>query len=143
MERAFSHRTTIGVGVSTFAVAAMAVDHLMGDDPGLDDLLTFVLASGLTLTLAIVVFGVVVPRALADPATAATRGIILSLLSVPLMVTIWLGLPFATAGGGVVLGLAGRRGRHARRATAAIVIAAALLLLGSADYVEQAIRKTW
>ena len=143
MELAFSHRALIGIVVSALAVAAMAVDHLMGDDPGLEDLPTFLLGSGLTLTLAVIVFGRVVPHAPADPAKAATRGLVLSLLSVPLMVTIWLGLPFVTAGGGVALGLAGRRGRNTRRATVALVIGTGLLLLGCAGYVEQAIRKAW
>ena len=58
------------------------VDHLLGDDPGLEDVPTFLLSSGLTLAVAAVVFGIVVPRAAADPVRAAKRGVVLSALSV-------------------------------------------------------------
>ena len=138
-----SRQTTIGVGVSAIAVAAMAVDHLLGDDPGLEDVPTFLLSSGLTLAVAAVVFGIVVPRAATDPVTAAKRGLVLSTLSVLVIVTIWLGLPFPLAGGGIALGLIGRNGTRRRRATVAVVLGAAVVLLGTVGYTAEAIRKTW
>ena len=140
---ALSQQTTIGVGVSAIAVAAMSVDHLLGDDPGLEDVPTFLLSSGLTLAVAAVVFGIVVPRAAADPVRAAKRGVVLSALSVLVIVTIWLGLPFPIAGGGIALGLIGRRGSHRTRATVAVVLGAAVVLLGTVGYGVEAIRKTW
>jgi hypothetical protein len=143
MELALSRQTAIGIGVSAIAVAAMAVDHLLGDDPGLEDVPTFLISSGLTLAVAAVVFGIVVPRAAADPVRAAKHGLVLSALSVLVIVTIWLGLPFPIAGGGVALGLIGRGGSHRRRGTAAIVLGAAVILLGTVGYGVEAIRKTW
>jgi len=146
MELVRSKQTVFGLAVSAVAVTAMAVDHLMGDDPGLEDLATFLLASGISLAIAGIVFGVVVPRALrsADRLDRAARsGFVCSVLSAVSMVALWLGVPFALAGGGIALGLVGRQGRRRRRAIAAIVIGAIVLFLAGADYVEQAIRKTW
>jgi hypothetical protein len=47
-----SRETWIGIAVTVLALVAMAVDHLMGDDRGLEDPPTFLVASGLSLALA-------------------------------------------------------------------------------------------
>jgi hypothetical protein len=146
-DTAVTHRASreigIAVGVSLFAVAAMAVDHLLVDgDPDFGDLFTFLLSSGLALVLAAIVFGIVVPRARAAGAErAAKRALVCSLLSMLALPSLWLGLPFPLAGGGVALGLGARTGPRRRVAVAAVAIGSIVLLLGIADYVEQAVRK--
>jgi hypothetical protein len=117
----------------------------MGDDPGLEDPPTFLLASGLSLALAAIVFRLVVPRAraaAARPGRAARVGLILSVLAaVPGIAVLWLGLPFVLAGGGLALGLRERRTAPSRTATAATLLGALVLLFATAVYVAQAVGK--
>jgi hypothetical protein len=135
----------IAAGVTILALLAMAVDHLMGDDPGLEDPPTFLISAGLILGLAALVFGVVIPRAKAAtaPAKRAARdGLILSVLAVvPGIAALWLGLPFILAGGGVALGLFARRQEPSGLAGAAIVIGTLMLLFGTGAYLMQALDK--
>lgn len=135
----------IAAGVTILALLAMAVDHLMGDDPGLEDPPTFLISAGLILGLAALVFGVVIPRAKAAtaPAKRAARdGLILSVLAVvPGIAVLWLGLPFILAGGGVALGLFARRQEPSGLAGAAIVIGTLMLLFGTGAYLMQALDK--
>jgi small neutral amino acid transporter SnatA (MarC family) len=135
----------IGFGVTALAIVSMAVDHLMGDDPGLEDPPTFLIASGLSLALAAIVFLHVIPRAkaAAAPAERAARdGLICSALAVvPGIATLWLGLPFILAGGGIALGLSARREEPSRRAIAAIVIGTLVLIAAAGAYLVQAIDK--
>ena len=137
--------TAVGMCVTLLAIAAMAVDHLLGDDPGLEDPVTFVISVVLSVTLAVLLFGWLVPRMVAHPTgpiLAATRGLwcsVAALLGVPL--TMWLGLPFVTAGAGLVLGLRGRGSERRSRATTAVVLAVAVLLFGTVGYFAQAVRK--
>ena len=56
-----------------------------------------------------------------------------------MIVTIWLGLPFPIAGGGIALGLIGRRGSHRTRAMVAVVLGAAVVLLGTVGFGVEAI----
>lgn len=138
-----SRETWIGLGVTALALAAMVVDHLIGDDPGLEDPPTFMVASGLSLALAAFVFGRVVPQASAASAKRAARdGLACSVLAVvPGIATLWLGLPFVLAGGGLALGLRARRQERGHRATAAVAIGALVLLVGAGVYAVQAIDK--
>jgi hypothetical protein len=141
-----SRETRIGIGVAALAVAGMAVDHLLDDDGGMAaDPGGFVLTVVVSLALAAFVFGRVVPRAKASPERvkrATKAGLVCGLLAVPaVLTTLWLGLPFALAGGAIALGLIGREGRGGRRATAAIVIGAIVLVLSVGAYVEQAVSK--
>jgi hypothetical protein len=79
-----SHEGGIDVGATALAIVAMAVDHLMGDDRGLEDPPMFLIASGLSLTLAALVFGRIIPRAkaaAARPERAARDGLICSVLA--------------------------------------------------------------
>ena len=112
-----SRETGIGVAVSALAGGAMAIDHLVGtetepgDDPALEDPPAFLLSSGLSLALAALLFGVVVRRgARDDPDRAARKAIACSLLAVPAIPLLFLGLPFPLAGAGIALGLVGRQG---------------------------------
>ena len=128
MSHRISREAAIGFAVTTLALVAMAFDHLVGDDPGLEDPVAFAISAALTLITAAIVFGVVVPRAIPEPAGAAKRGFGLSLISVLGIALIWLGVTFVLAGGAIALGLVGRRGARARLATAAVVIG--LVVLG-------------
>ena len=145
MTRALSRETAIGLAALGLALAAMAVDHLLGDDPGLEDPPTFLISAGLSLALALVLFGGVVPRAKAGAAPddrAAKRGLACSVLAVvALPLTLWLGLPFVLGGAGIALGLLGHGGRRRRLALAAIVLGTLVLLAGTVGYTVVAIDK--
>jgi hypothetical protein len=137
-----SREAAIGVAVSALAVGAMAIDHLIGtesepdDDPGLADPAAFLIGAALSLALAALLFGVVVRRgARDDPDGAATKAIACSLLAVPAIALLFLGLPFPLAGAGIALGLRGRKGRSKRLATAAVAIGAVVLALCAAAYI--------
>ena len=58
-----------------------------------------------------------------------------SLLAVPLLALLFLGLPFPLAGAGIALGLLGREGTRRRIATAAVAIGALVIALGAGAYV--------
>lgn len=143
MARQVSRERGIGIVVTALAVGAMAVDHLMGSDPGLEDPPVFVASTALSLLLAALVFGVLVPRTKArgrDSGSAATRAIVCSALAVlAFPLTLWLGLPFVLGGGGIALGLLGRDGSRRRLATAAIVIGAAVIIVATALYAAAAL----
>jgi hypothetical protein len=140
-----SRESQIGIAVTLLAIVAMAVDHLMGDDPGLEDPPTFLIASGLSFALAAFLFRRIVPqaqKAVAPAEKAATDGLVCSVLAVfPGIVTIWVGLPFLLAGAGLALGLRARQERRSRRATTAIAIATLVLIAGAGAYTAQAIDK--
>ncbi|HSL64666.1 MAG TPA: hypothetical protein VK874_08410 [Gaiellaceae bacterium] len=141
--RGRSREAGIGIAVSVLAVAAMAVDHLLGDDPGLEDPGAFLLASALSLALAWLLFARVVPRVRDDPGRATTYALAFSILAaLGVFALLWLGLPFVLAGAGVALGLVGRSGNRRAVATAAVVLGAAVLLLGVGYYVVDAIEST-
>ena len=138
----------IGVGATAVAVGAMAVDHLLGNDPdsddtGLVDPSTFAIASGLSVLTAGALFGWVVPRASArGTERAATVGLVLGVVSVvPGLVSLWIGIPFVVAGAAIALGLHGLAGRRRRRAVAALALGAAVIALGAAVYLVAAIQK--
>lgn len=141
-----SRETRIGLGVGALAVAGMFVDHMLAEDGGMAaDPGGFALTFAVSLALTAIVFGHVVPQAKASPdrvQRATKAGFVSSLLAVPALLTsLWLGLPFALAGGGIALGLLGREGGGGRRATAAIVIGGIVLPLSAGTYVEQAVSK--
>jgi len=138
-----SRETGIGVAVSALAVGAMAIDHLIGteqepgDEPGLADPAAFLISVALSLALAALLFGVVVKRAVRDDDAdrAASKAIALSLLALPAMALLFLGLPFPLAGAGVALGLLGREGVRRRIATTAVVIGVLVIAVGAGAYV--------
>ena len=114
-------------------LAAMAVDHLLGDDPGLEDPPAFLISALVVVALAAVLFGRIVPRA-ADP---GRTGFVVSLLSVLSLALIWLGAPFVVAPAAIALGLRG----HGRLAIAAAAVGAAVVLLATGAYVYSAVDK--
>jgi hypothetical protein len=140
-----SRETMIAAAIAALAVAAMAVDHLLGDDPGLEDPPAFLIASGLSLLLVALLFGILVPRTKAGPSAperAATRALACSILAiVALPLSLWLGLPFPLAGAGVALGLVGRAGSRRRLATASAAGGLAVLALATGAYAYVAVDK--
>jgi hypothetical protein len=90
----------------TLGLAAMAVDHLLGDDPGLEDPPAFAISALVVLAVAGLLFGRVVPRA-RDPRRA---GFVVALIGVASLPLIWLGVPFAVAPAAIALGRKGEGG---------------------------------
>ena len=134
MGSAISRETAIGIAVTALALVAMVFDHLLGDDPGLEDPIAFIVAAVLTIACAFVVFGVVVPRTKRSAAPAdraATRGGVLAVISVLSVSLIWLGVTFPIAGGTLALGLLGRDSSRRWLAYLAIVIASAVLIVAT------------
>jgi hypothetical protein len=131
----------VGLVAILVAVGAMAIDHLVGtertDDDGLVDPAMFVISVALSLALAAVLFGWLVPRELAKGRERAARsGLVCSIASVvPGVAFLWIGFPFVIAGAGVALGLEGRRGRRRIESGAAVVIGGLVLVLGAVAYV--------
>ena len=68
-----SRETWIGLLALVLSIGSMATDHLLGSDPGLEDPPAFLIGAGASIVVAIVVFGVVVPRASAPELNAAQR----------------------------------------------------------------------
>jgi hypothetical protein len=139
-------RTTIVAVTSVLvALAAMAVDHLVGtergEDEGLVDPTTFTVSAVLSLVVAVLLFGWFVPRERSrGPGRAARSGLVCSVLAVvPGIAVIWLGFPFVVAGAGIALGLEGRQGPRRSEATAAVAVGGLALALGAAAYVVAAV----
>ncbi len=146
MRRSLSRESWIGIAVTALALGAMAVDHLMGDDPPiLEDPLTFAISSILCAALAVLVFARLVPRVKAAPDAgerAAKWALALSALAVvggPLL--FWLGLPFVLAGGGLALGLLGRGSDRRRLALAAVAVGSFVIAFGAVGYAIQFVDK--
>jgi hypothetical protein len=127
--------TSLGVAGTVVAIYAMVADHLMGDDPGLEDPPAFLFAAALCLLIAGVLFGVVIPRT--APERAARRGFASSVLAVMSLPLAFLGFFFVLAAGGIALGGIGQ----GRLATAAVVIGNLVALVGIAGYTYVAITK--
>ena len=136
-----SRDTTIGLAVSAVAVGAMAIDHLIGtesepgDEGGLADPPAFLMSTGVSLALAAILFGVVVPRSVRNSERVARNALLLSGLSVPAMALLFLGVPFPLAGAGIALGLRAREASRSRPGTAAVVVGAPVILLAAGAYV--------
>jgi hypothetical protein len=129
-----SRERIIGAAVTALALVAMVFDHLLGDDPGLEDPVAFVVSATVVLLTAGIVFGVVVPRAKASSRSAeraARDGLIVSVISFFTIALIWLGVPFVVAGGAIALGLLGLGGERRRWALAAIVIGSFVLVVST------------
>jgi hypothetical protein len=144
-----SRETWIGVGTLAIGTAAMAVDHLFGNDPESGDSfpvdpVAFAVSVGISALLAAFLFGRVLPRAKARGAeserTAVHAAVCSGLAAVPGLGFLWLGFPLVLAGGGVALGLLGRRSRRRRLATVAIVVGALVVALGAGSYLAGVVR---
>ena len=149
MEGSFARRDTrvalVGLVALVVAVGTMAVDHLLGtqraDDDGLVDPTMFVISVVLSLAVAAVLFGWLVPRERRHgPERSARSGLVCSIASiVPGIAFVWVGFPFVVAGAGVALGLEGRRGTRRVEAGAAVVIGGLALVLGTVAYAVAAV----
>jgi peptidoglycan/LPS O-acetylase OafA/YrhL len=135
VRRWISEATAVGAAATVVAIAAMAVDHLMGDDPGLEDPAAFVFSAALCLLVGGVLFGAVIPRTI--PEQAGRRGFACSILAVLSLALAFLGFFFVLAGGGIVLGRIG----HGRLGTAAVVVGSVVALVGIVAYTYVAIGK--
>ena len=109
-------------------------DHLIGNENGAGDAFpvdpgTFGVALAVALALAVLTFGVVVPRALQDGARVTTYAVVLAGLAVVTApFATWFGIPQVLAGGSIVLGRASRAAGHHGAGTAAVVLS--LIVLG-------------
>ena len=135
----------VGLVALLVTVAAMAIDHLVGtdrtDDDGLVDPSMFAISVVLSLAVAAVLFGWLVPRERSRGLERAARsGLVCSIASVvPGVAFLWVGFPFVVAGAGVALGLEGRSGRRRVESRAAIVIGGLVLVLGAVAYLVAAV----
>jgi hypothetical protein len=139
-----SQESTIGVGVTALALAAMAVEHLLGDDPGLEDPPAFALSVAVIAVAAFAVFWVALRRARRDEAPAeraAGSAIVASAMSGVTLPFLFLGAPFVFSGGGIALGLMAWEGSRRRLAATAIALGGLILALGTAAYTVEAIAK--
>ena len=136
----------VGVVSLAVALAAMAVDHLLGTDreegeTGLVDPATFAISAALCLAAAALLFGWLIPRTRrAGAGRAAVVGLACSVLSVlPGIGFVWLGFPFVVAGAGIELGLEARRGARRRLALVAVALGSALVVFGAVAYAYAAV----
>jgi hypothetical protein len=141
-----SNLVLVGVVALLVAVGAMAIDHVVGtdraDDQGLVDPAMFAISVGLSLAVAALRFGWLVPRETSrGPERAARSGLVCSVVSViPGIAFLWVGFPFVVAGAGLALGLEGRGSRRRFESRAAVVIGGLVLVVGAAAYVVAALR---
>ena len=134
MEQLKSRENVIGAAVTALALVAMVFDHLLGDDPGLEDPVAFLISAALVLLTTGIVFGLVVPRAKAASnraERAARDGLVVSVISFFTIALIWLGVTFVVAGGAIALGLLGLGGQRRRWALAAIVVGSGVLVVST------------
>jgi hypothetical protein len=136
-----SRDLAVALIVSALVVGEMAVDHLIGteeepgEEAGLADPTAFVLSVAVALALLALLFGVVVRRLRDDPDSAGRYAIVPSLLAIPALALVFLGVPLPLAGAGIALGWRGREGARKRLATAAIAIGALVIALTIAGYI--------
>jgi hypothetical protein len=118
---------------AALGLAAMAVDHLLGDDPGLEDPAAFGISAAIIIIVVTLLFGGVVRRSLA----LRRSGFIVAIVAILSLALIFLGVPFAVAPAAIALGLRG----EGRLATAAVAIGAVVLLLATGAYTVDAVDK--
>ena len=111
-------RTGIAAASVALAIVLLAIGAYSGDD---DDTGYFLVASGIAICVAFVLFWGIVPR-ITRPGLG---GLIIGILAVVSLAVFWLGLPSPLAGAAAVLGLAAREsGSEAGKGTAALALAA-------------------
>jgi hypothetical protein len=104
---------SVALAIVLVAIGAYRVDE---DDTGY-----FLVASAITIVVAVVLFWGIVPR-ISRPGLG---GLIIGILAVVSLVVFWLGLPSPLAGAAAVLGFAARdSGLEAGKGTAALALAA-------------------
>jgi hypothetical protein len=110
--------TGIAAASVALAIVLLAIGAYSGDE---DDTSYFLVASAITIAVAVVLFWGIVPRV----TRPGLGGLVIGILAVVSIVVFWLGLPSPLAGAATVLGLAAREsGSEAGKGTAALVLAA-------------------
>ena len=111
-------RTGIAAASVALAIVLLAIGAYSGDD---DDTGYFLVASGIAICVAFVLFWGIVPR-ITRPGLG---GLIIGIVAVVSLAVFWLGLPSPLAGAAAVLGLAAREsGSEAGKGNAALALAA-------------------
>ena len=127
MSRSISRSVApLAAAAAAAAMAILVLQYLVAK-PNEDALREFLVVTGIIVVSSAVVFGVVVPRALAkggSPATALT----LSLLGLLLAAAYWSGLPPVLAIGGIVVARHGVEGRQSGLTRAALAVGVVALL---------------
>jgi hypothetical protein len=129
MSTTVSERVVAPVAIVAIALAttlAAVGTYAGGDDQGTKE---FLVVCAIIAVAAAVVFGLVVPRGLQREATGATA-LTLSILGLLTVVAFWSGLTPILAGGGALLGWAGRDATRGRGLSRAAVVIGALALVG-------------
>lgn len=121
MSRSVSHQLVPMAAAAAVAAMAALVIRYVVSTPEEDALREFLVVSALIATATAVVFGRVVPRALARGGSARTA-LTLSLLGLLLAAAFWLGLSPVLAIGGIVVGLRSQEGENAGMARAAVAV---------------------
>jgi hypothetical protein len=117
----------IAIGAIALATALAAVGtYASGDEHGTKE---FLVVCAIIAVAAAVVFGFVVPRGLQREAAGATA-LTLSVLGLVTVLAFWAGLTPILAGGGALLGWAGRDAGRGRGTSRAAIVIGALALVG-------------
>jgi hypothetical protein len=141
-----SRDSAVAVTVSTLAVGAMAVDHLVGEsEPGDTDSFpvdpaAFVITSALTIALAAVLFRFVV-RPAADSRRLARKAVVVGVFAVLTVPLLFAGVPFVVAGAAIALGLKARERGHGRAGTVAVALGTLVVALGVGVYADVLVRR--
>ena len=129
MSRAVSERVIAPVAVAAIAIATTlaAVGTYSGnEEQGTKE---FLVVCAIIAVAAAVVFGLIVPRGLQREAAGATA-LTLSILGLLTVLAFWAGLTPILAGGGALLGWAGRDADRGRGMSRSAVVIGALALVG-------------
>ena len=111
-------RTGIAAASVALAIVLLAIGAYSGDE---DDTSYFLVASAITIAVAVVLFWGIVPRV----TRPGLGGLVIGILAVVSLVIFWLGLPSPLAGAAAVLGFAAREsGSEVGKGNAALALAA-------------------
>ena len=129
MSRTVSERIVAPVAIGAIAIAttlAAVGTWAGGDEQGAKE---FLVVCAIIAVAAAVVFGLVVPRGLQREAAGATA-LTLSVLGLLTVLAFWSGLTPILAGGGALLGWAGRDADRGRVMSRAAIVIGAVALAG-------------
>ena len=124
IERDRTRTLVVPTGVATYVVSSIWT--VLGANSRTE----WIAMLALALVAVLVVYGVVVPRALAHesaPKTALTLSGIAALLTLP---AFWTGLPLVLGAAGVLVGYAGRRAARGAGGSIAALVLGALSVIG-------------
>lgn len=139
MSNSTSQHVIAPVAIASIALATVLAavgTWVGGDEQGTRE---FLIVCVIIVVAAAIVFGVVVPRGLQREAAGATA-LTLSVLGLLTVAAFWSGLPPILAGGGALLGWAGRDAERGRAMSRAAIAIGGLALLGYvAIYITDAV----